>query len=257
MLAEAGSGHPGGSLSAVDILVTLFFGGVLRYRIEEPFWPDRDRLILSKGHAAPALYAVYAEAGLIPRSWLKTLRKMGSPLQGHTDKRFLPILEASTGSLGQGLSIGVGMALAARLEGSERRIFVLMGDGESQEGQVWEAALAAAKYGLENLCAIIDYNEFQLDGALTEVMPLEPIADKWRAFGWQVHEVPGHDYGALLQAFEAPWRGTGRPVMVIARTIKGKGVSFMERNNEFHGRAPTKEELARALEELHEGLSAR
>lgn len=249
MIARAGSGHPGGSLSEVEILVALY-NRVLRHRPQDPEWSDRDRFILSKGHGAPGLYAVLAHAGYFPREWLFSLRKLGAPLQGHTDKRFLPILEASTGSLGQGLSIGLGMALAARLDGSPRRIYVLIGDGESQEGQVWEAAASAAKYGVDNLCGITDCNGFQLDGSLEEIMPMEPLAEKWRAFGWKVLEIDGHSFPEILKAFEEAESTKGRPTMILARTVKGKGVSFMEHNNEFHGRAPTPEELEKALAEL-------
>lgn len=249
MLARAGSGHPGGSLSELEILIALYHR-VLRHRPSEPDWEDRDRFILSKGHGAPGLYAVLASCGYFPRDWLFSLRQMGSALQGHTDKRFLPILEASTGSLGQGLSMGVGMALSAKLDASNRRIYVLIGDGESQEGQVWEAAASAAKYRLDNLCAITDCNGFQLDGSLAEIMNLEPLADKWRAFGWHALEIDGHSFSAIFSALEEASATKGKPTMILARTVKGKGVSFMEHNNEFHGRAPTPDELEKALAEL-------
>jgi transketolase len=249
MIAGAGSGHPGGSLSEVELLVALY-NGVLRHRPDQPDWAERDRFVLSKGHGAPGLYAVLAQCGYFPREWLFSLRKMGAPLQGHTDKRFLPVLEASTGSLGQGLSIGVGMALAARLDGSARRTCVLIGDGESQEGQVWEAAAAAAKFALDNLCGVTDCNGFQLDGALAEIMPLEPLAQKWRAFGWLTLEIDGHSFPDIFRAFEEASTTKGKPTMILARTVKGKGVSFMEHNNDFHGRAPTPDELTQALAEL-------
>ncbi|MFN4182567.1 MAG: transketolase [bacterium] len=249
MTAEAGSGHPGGALSAVEILVSLYFG-VMRYRRGEPWWEERDRFILSKGHGCPALYAVYAEAGMIPEEWLWTLRELDSPLQGHPDKRKLPILEASTGSLGQGLSIGVGMALAGKLGKKDYRVYVLIGDGESQEGQIWEAAMSAAHYRLDNLTAIMDYNEFQLDASLEEVMRIEPVRKKWEGAGWYVAEVNGHSFSQLFNAFEEVKRVRGKPQMILAHTVKGKGVSFMERNNEFHGKAPTREQAELALKEL-------
>lgn len=249
MIASAGSGHPGGSLSELEILIALFYG-VLRHRPNQPDWPDRDRFVLSKGHGAPGLYTVLAYSGYFPREWLFTLRQLGAPLQGHTDKRFLPVLEASTGSLGQGLSIGVGMALAAKLDASDRRIYVLIGDGESQEGQIWEAAASAAKYALDNLCAITDCNGFQLDGPVTEIMNMEPLSEKWRAFGWNTLEVDGHSFPQIFAAFETAAATKGKPTMILARTVKGKGISFMEHNNDFHGRAPTPDELKRALAEL-------
>ncbi len=251
MTAEAGSGHPGGSLSAVEILVTLYFA-VMEHNPEDPFWDERDRFILSKGHSCPALYAVYSEAGYIPTDWLWTLRKLGSALQGHPDKKKLPILEASTGSLGQGLSIGVGMALAARLNRKTYRVYALIGDGESQEGQIWEAAMAASHYHLDNLTAILDYNEFQLDAALEQVMRIEPVRKKWESAGWYAIEVDGHNIPQLVAAFEEVKKIRSRPQILIAHTVKGKGVSFMERNNEFHGKAPTKEQMELAIKELEE-----
>lgn len=250
MIGEAGSGHPGGSLSAVEIVTALLFGGALRHRPAEPGWPDRDRFILSKGHACPVLYAAYAELGMIDEAALWTLRKLGSPLQGHPDVRRLPILEASTGSLGQGLSFGLGEALAARLDGRPTRVYVLLGDGECNEGQVWEAAMSAAHHRVDNLVAIVDLNEQQLDGWTRDILGMEPVAEKWRAFGWHVIEVDGHDLAALLSAFEEAKTVRGRPTCVLAHTVKGKGVSFMEFDLEFHGKAPTKDEVARALAEL-------
>ncbi|MGH7471322.1 MAG: transketolase [Longimicrobiales bacterium] len=253
MLAAAGSGHPGGSLSAVEIITALYFGGFLRYDPAQPEWPDRDRFILSKGHGVPVQYAALAEAGFFPVSELKTLRRIDSRLQGHPVLGTAPGVEASTGSLGQGLSIGLGMALSARIDASQWNVFVLLGDGECQEGQVWEAALAAGHHAPANLIAIIDYNKFQLDGATADIIGLEPFADKWRAFGWQTQEIDGHDMGAVVDALD--WaRACTRPACIIAHTIKGKGVSFMEGENAYHGVAPTEEELARALDEMDNTL---
>jgi transketolase len=249
MTGAAKSGHPGGSLSAVEILVTLFFD-VMRHDPKNPHWEDRDRFILSKGHGCPALYAVLAEAGYTPVDQLKTLRKLGSIYQGHPDRRFLPALEASTGSLGQGLSIGLGMALAARLDGKSYRTYVVLGDGESQEGQIWEAAMFAAYHKVDNLVAIVDYNKIQLDGFVKDIMDLEPFADKWRSFGWHVIELDGHDIRALEKAFAEAETVKGRPTAIIAHTIKGKGVSFMENEPKYHGIAPTPEEVELALKEL-------
>ncbi len=252
MTGAAKSGHPGGSLSSVEILVTLFFGGVLRHDPKRPDWPERDRFILSKGHGAPALYAVLAECGYeaAPRELLKTLRKLGSPYQGHPDKRFLPVLEASTGSLGQGLSLAMGMGFAARLNGNPSRTYVLLGDGEIQEGQIWEAAMFGAYHKIDNVTAIVDYNKMQLDGFIKDVMELEPLVPKWQAFGWHVLEVDGHSFPALQAAFTLAREVRGRPTVIIAHTVKGKGVSFMENNPKFHGVAPTPEEVELALKEL-------
>lgn len=250
MLAIAGSGHPGGSLSAIDILTALFFGGVMRYDPQNPRWEDRDRFILSKGHGVPALYAVLAEAGFIPEEWLWQLRKIDTPMQGHPSVKDLPAVEASTGSLGQGLSIGLGMALAARLDGKSYRVYVMIGDGESQEGQIWEAAMAASHFRVGNLTAILDYNHFQLDGAIGEIMSIGPIAAKWEAFGWAVREIDGHNMREILAALQWAKEPREQPSIIIAHTVKGKGVSFMEGNNEFHGKAPTQAELEQALAEL-------
>lgn len=252
MTGAAKSGHPGGSLSAVEILVTLFFGGVLRHDPRRPDWPERDRFILSKGHAAPVLYAVLAECGYAaaPREQLKTLRKLGSPYQGHPDKRFLPILEASTGSLGQGLSLAMGMGFAARLNGNPSRTYVLLGDGEIQEGQIWEAAMFGAFHKIDNVVAIVDYNKMQLDGFIKDIMELEPLVPKWQAFGWHTLEVDGHSIPALQAAFAEAATVRGKPTVIIAHTIKGKGVSFMENNPKFHGVAPTEQEVELALKEL-------
>src|SRR5690348_13156103 len=243
MITEAGSGHPGGSLSAADIVVTLFFD-VMRHNPGDPKWPDRDRFILSKGHCCPILYAVMAECGYCPKDQLNTLRKLGSIYQGHPDVRFLPALEASTGSLGQGLSLAIGMGLAAKLNNSPSRAYVLLGDGESQEGQIWEAAMLAGYKKVDNIVAIVDYNRIQLDGFVKDILDLEPLADKWRGFDWHVIEVDGHDIPALQKAFAEAQETKGRPTCIIAHTIKGKGVSFMENNPKFHGMAPTREECA-------------
>ena len=249
MITEAGSGHPGGSLSAAEIVTTLFFD-VLRHDPDNPQWPDRDRFILSKGHCCPILYAVMAECGYCPKDKLMTLRKLGSIYQGHPDVRFLPALEASTGSLGLGLSLGLGMSLAARMNGGKSRSYVVLGDGEIQEGQNWEAAMAAPFLHVDNLVAIVDYNQIQLDGFVKDIMSLEPLADKWRAFGWHVIEAYGHDIAALQSAFGEASSEKGRPTCIIAHTIKGKGVSFMENNPKFHGTAPSRDECAKALQEL-------
>lgn len=250
MTTAAGSGHPGGSLSAADLVAALYFG-VMRHDPQHPDLPDRDRLVLSKGHAAPVLYAALAEAGYFPVEWLSTLRRLGSPLQGHPSRRSLSMLEASTGSLGQGLSIGVGLALAGRMDRLPSRVFVLLGDGELQEGQVWEAAMSAAHYHLGNLIALVDCNGFQLDGPISEVMEIEPLSSKWHAFGWDVREIDGHDFAQIVPALQGG-DGSGRPRVVLARTVKGKGVSFVENNNEFHGKALTAEQAALALAELEE-----
>jgi transketolase len=249
MITEAKSGHPGGSLSAAEIVVTLFYD-VLRHDPRNPKWPERDRFILSKGHCCPILYAVMAEFGYSPKESLNTLRKLGSPYQGHPDVRFLPALEASTGSLGQGLSLGLGMALAARLDKSPSRTYVVLGDGEVQEGQIWEAAMFASFHRVDNLVAIVDYNKIQLDGFVKDIMDLEPLASKWRSFGWHVTEVDGHDAAALQRAFGEASTVKGQPACIVAHTVKGKGVSFMENNPKFHGAAPTPAECAQALQEL-------
>jgi transketolase len=249
MLHAAASGHPGGSLSAVEIVTALYFGGVLRYDAQRPDWEDRDRFVLSKGHGVPVQYAAMAEAGYLPVEELRTLRQIDSRLQGHPVLGSLPGIEASTGSLGQGLSIGLGMALAARLSRKDFRVFVLLGDGECQEGQVWEAAMAAGHHRPDNLIAIVDYNKFQLDGAVEDIIGLEPLAAKWQAMGWQTREIDGHDMEQVLEALE--WStSAGAPACIIAHTVKGKGVSFMEGDNAYHGVAPSDDELGRALGEL-------
>lgn len=250
MIGAAGSGHPGGSLSEVELLSALYFR-VLRHDPTRPTWEDRDRFILSKGHGVPALYAVLAEAGYIDPKLLPTLRKLNSPLQGHPDKRMLPILEASTGSLGQGISIAIGMALAAKMDKKDWRTFVMVGDGEMQEGQNWEAAMFAPYHKLNNLTLIIDYNRQQLDDWTAKILDLEPLADKLKAFNWNVIEVDGHDFSQVIPALEkARANTTERPTAIVAHTVKGKGVSFMENNIKWHGVAPKPEEVEAALKEL-------
>lgn len=251
MTTEAGSGHPSSSFSCTEILTALYFGGIMRYDSKNPGWAGRDRFILSKGHGVPAQYAAMAEAGFFAAEELLSLRKLGSPLEGHPNVLRLPGVEASTGSLGQGLSIGVGMALAARLDRADWRVWVVLGDGEIDEGQVWEAALSAAKYGTDNLIAIVDANTAQQTGYTRDVMPTEPKAGKWEAFGWETREIDGHDYGELLPALRwAGEGGGGKPRCIVARTLKGKGVSFVEKDYGYHGKPLTQEERLRALEEL-------
>ncbi len=248
MLAEAGSGHPGGSLSSTDIVTCLFFA-VMRHDPKNPIWPDRDRFHLSKGHCCPLLYAVLAESGYFEEKHLWTLRKLGSILQGHPDKR-TPGVEVASGSLGQGLSVALGMSLAAKVDRKDYRVYCLLGDGEIQEGNIWEAAMAASHYKCDNLCAIIDYNGFQIDGKIEDIMALEPLVEKWRAFGWYTIEIDGHNIKQILQALEEARKVKEKPTVIIAHTVKGKGVSFMENVVDFHGRPPTKEEAERALKEL-------
>ncbi|MBU2541806.1 MAG: transketolase [Candidatus Omnitrophica bacterium] len=248
MLSLAKSGHPGGSLSCADILSVLYFH-VLNIDPANPAWPERDRFHLSKGHACPVLYAALAECGYFDKSQLSSLRKLGSLLQGHPDRR-TPGIEVASGSLGQGLSVGLGMSLAARLDKLSYRVFVLLGDGEMQEGNVWEAAMAAAHYKCDNLCAIVDQNGFQIDGKVSEIMEIEPLADKWKAFGWHTIVIDGHNIGEILRAFEEAASIKGKPSVIIAKTVKGKGVSFMEHVVDFHGRAPNEEETKKALKEL-------
>jgi transketolase len=251
MTTEAGSGHPSTALSSVEICCALHFSK-LRWNPHDAAWPERDRFVLSKGHGVPVLYAVYAEAGAIPEDEINTLRKIGSRLQGHPDPVRLPFLEAATGSLGQGLSIAIGMALAAKTDRASWRSNCMMGDGEIEEGQVREAAMSAPHFELDNLCAILDNNGIQQTSSVEKILPtLYPIPDKWRAYSWHVIECDGHDIQALLDAFDEAERTKGKPTIVIAHTVKGKGVSFMENNNEFHGKAPTSEQLAAALAELN------
>lgn len=252
MLTEAKSGHPGGSLSAIDIITALFFHEMKG--IELPLPPQRDHFILSKGHAVPALYATLSKKGFIPSEELKTLRQTGSRLQGHPDRVRLPILEASTGSLGQGLSVAQGMAMGLKLDKSPSRVFCLIGDGETQEGQIWEAAMSAPKFKLSNLCVILDYNKGQIDGPVHQVMPIEPVVDKWKAFGWHVLEIDGHDMEQIIKSLQEARQletsGDGKPVFIVAHTVKGKGVSFMENKIEWHGVAPKPEEREKAKAEI-------
>ncbi|MEG0146860.1 MAG: transketolase [Raoultibacter sp.] len=253
MIARAGSGHPGGSLSCTDILAALYLGGVLHHDVANPEDDARDRFILSKGHAAPALYAALAHAGYFPREELSTLRQLGSRLQGHPDSKKLPGVEVCTGSLGQGLSIAAGLACGLRLEGNDARVFTLLGDGECQEGQVWEAAMFAAHQHLGNLVAIIDHNGLQIDGCVSDVCSPEDIGVKFSAFGWEVASCDGHDMAAVVDALSAARaQKTGKPYVVIAETVKGKGVSFMEDKAGWHGKAPKPEEAAAARAELEE-----
>ena len=254
MLTHAGSGHPGGSLSVIDLVVSILFGR-MRYDPQRPDWPERDRLILSKGHAVPAVYAAMARAGYFPEERLITLRKLGSPLQGHPDRMALPGIEAATGSLGQGLSISLGMALGFRLGGKPNRVYCIVGDGEIQEGQVWEAAMAGPKlgqpdHGLGNLAVILDYNRIQLDDFVAKILDLEPVVQKWQAFGWPVIEIDGHDLGQIAKALDQAQAHTGGPTFIVAHTVKGKGVSFMENNPEWHGKAPKPAEAIAAIREL-------
>ena len=249
MTGKAGSGHPGGSLSAVEIVTALYFR-LLRHKPKDPQWTDRDRFILSKGHAAPLLYATLAECGYLPIDELITLRQLDSRLQGHTDRTVTPGVEMSAGALGQGLSFAVGVALAGRLNSQKYRVYVLLGDGECDEGQVWEAAMAAAHFKVDNLVAIVDNNGLQIDGWNRDVMNLDPFNQKWQTFGWHVIEVDGHDFIQLIDAFNQAKLVKGQPSVIIAHTVKGKGVSFMENNPDFHGKVPNAAEVEIALKEL-------
>jgi transketolase len=254
MLTHAGSGHPGGSLSVIDLLVAIAFGP-LRHDPRRPDWPDRDRIVLSKGHAVPALYTVMARSGYFPEEQLITLRKLGSPLQGHPDRVALPGIEAATGSLGQGLSIACGMALGLRMAGSPARVYCILGDGEVQEGQVWEAAMAAPKLGqpdhpLDNLTVIVDYNKIQLDDFTAKVLDLEPLVAKWQGFGWPVLEIDGHDLAQIRKALDQAEATKGRPTLIVAHTVKGQGVSFMEDNPEWHGKSPKPAQAITAIREI-------
>jgi len=246
MLAQSQSGHPGGSLSATDIITTLYFHE-MNFKLNDP---DRDRFILSKGHAAPALYSALAELGIIPEQELMTLRTIDSNLQGHPDRLKTPGVEASTGSLGQGLSIANGMALAGKLDNRPYRVYALLGDGECQEGQVWEAAMTASHYKLDNVVGIVDHNRLQIDGECEDIMNVGPLDEKFKAFGWHVITVNGHSFEQLTTAFDEARTVQGKPTMIIANTIKGKGVSFMENVVGFHGKAPSQEQAEKALEEL-------
>jgi transketolase len=247
---RAGSGHPSSSFSSVEIVTALYFGGILRYRPHEPWWSERDRFIMSKGHAAPLLYPALARAGYFPRDEIWRLRQLNSPVQGHPIQGLMPGVEATTGSLGQGLSVGIGHVLGGRINGLSYRVYVLMGDGECEAGQVWEAAMAAAHFKTDTLTAIVDYNKYQETGPISREMALEPFADKWRSFGWSVGQVDGHDLAAVISALRAAQEVRDQPSVIIAHTVKGKGVSFVEADFTFHGRALTPEQAVRAREEI-------
>lgn len=253
MTTRAGSGHPSSSFSAVEIVTALFFGGVLRYRAQNPEWPERDRFIMSKGHAAPLLYAALARAGYFPRAELWRLREIDSPVQGHPVQGMMPGVEATTGSLGQGLSVALGHVLGGRLNGLDYRVYVLLGDGECEAGQIWEAAMAAAHFRADNLVAILDYNKYQETGPISREMALEPLVDKWRSFGWHVLEADGHSITDLLDKFRILYGVGDQPSIIIAHTVKGKGVSFVEADYTFHGRALNAEQAARARQEILHG----
>ena len=248
MLAKAGSGHPGGSLSSTELISCLYFE-VLRHDPKKPDWSKRDRFHMSKGHCCPLWYAVLAKCGYFPIEELWTLRQLGSILQGHPDRR-TPGVDVASGSLGQGLSVALGMALAGRIDKEDYRVYCLLGDGEIQEGNIWEAAMSISHYKCDNLCAIVDYNRYQIDGKVVDVMNLEPLVDKWRSFGWYTIEIDGHSVVQVLDAYNQAKTIKAKPTVIIAHTIKGKGVSFMENVVDFHGRAPTREEEKKALEEL-------
>ncbi|MFH1683727.1 MAG: transketolase [Candidatus Margulisiibacteriota bacterium] len=250
MTCAAASGHPGGSLSAADIVAVLYFHK-LRHKSSDPSWADRDRFVMSKGHAAPVLYAALAEAGYFSVKYLKTLRRIGSSLQGHVDMLSLPGVEMSTGSLGQGLSAANGMAMAGKLDKKNYHVYCLMGDGECHEGQIWEAAMTSNHRKLDNLTAIIDHNKYQIDGKVEDIKSIAPFADKWKAFGWNVISCDGHNIKSIIDALEKAAKVVGKPSVIIADTVKGKGVSFMEEKPlDYHGKAPTPEEEKKALAEL-------
>ncbi|AJY69182.1 transketolase [Geobacter sulfurreducens] len=250
-LHSSQSGHTGGSLSAIDMVTALYFHE-MKHDPTNPAWSERDRFVLCKGHAAPALYVALAATGYFPKEDLMMLRRLGSHLQGHPDSKQTPGVEVCTGSLGQGLSMANGMALGLRLDGSASRVYALLGDGELQEGQVWEAAMAAGHFKLDNLCALIDVNRLQIDGEVEKVMNVEPVTDKFRAFGWNVIDIDGHDMAAIVGALAQAAEVKGRPTAIVARTVKGKGVSFFENKASYHGVAPSDEELPKALECLGE-----
>ncbi len=250
-LCEAKSGHSAGPFGMVEVFTALYFN-VLNGDPQKPDWKDRDRLVLSHGHICPVRYAAMAEAGYFPKEELMTLRKMHTRLQGHPHHLDLPGLESTSGPLGQGTSIAVGMALAARMDGRKHRVVLVTSDGESNEGLCWEAYMFAAKYKLDNLVGILDRNYIQIDGNTEDVMPLDPLADKFKAFNWNVVECDGHDFAQLVDAFDAAERAKGKPTMILARTIPGKGISFMENDYRWHGKPPNAEEAVRALKELEE-----
>lgn len=249
MLTESSSGHPGGSLSCTDILVTLYFNE-MRYDVNNPNDENRDRFVLSKGHAAPALYATLSEAGFFPKEELMTLRKINSKLQGHPNMNYVPGVDMSTGSLGQGISTAVGMALAGKLDKKDYRVYTILGDGELEEGQVWEAAMSAAHYKLDNLTAFVDYNGLQIDGNVTDVMNPEPITNKFEAFNWNVISIDGHNYEEIISAINEAKNVKDKPTVIVCKTVKGKGVSFMENQCGWHGTAPNKEQCEAAIKEL-------
>ena len=249
-LAEAQSGHLGGSLGLADIFTALYFS-ILNHNPRQPEWPERDRVILSIGHVAPVLYATLAHSGYFPLEELCTLRKLGSRLQGHPGRDHgLPGLELSAGSLGQGLSVATGMALAAKMDHRKHRIYSIHGDGELQEGSIWEAAMAASHHNLDNLTAVVDRNGLQIDGRTDDVMKLEPLAGKWRSFGWNVLECDGHDFSSILDAFHTAAQPSGLPAVIIAKTIMGKGIKSIENDYRWHGKVPSKEQIAGFLEDL-------
>lgn len=262
MLTEAGSGHPGGSLSATDMIVTLFVEE-MRHKAADPHWPLRDRFVLSKGHCVPALYATLSRLGYFPHEELLTLRRLGARLQGHPANSLLPGIEASTGSLGQGLSMALGMALAHKLDFGDKtheegapRVYAMIGDGEMQEGQIWEAAMCAPRYHLDNLCVFLDYNRAQIDGLVKDVMDIDPVEDKWRAFNWHVRTINGHDHAEILDALDEARRTKDRPTFIVAHTIKGKGVSLFEKDLvKWHGQAPSKDEAASAIADVKKGMT--
>ena len=253
MIAGANSGHPGGSLSAIDVITTLYYA-VMRHDPKNPTDPDRDRFILSKGHACPALYAVLGELGYFDKALFSSLRQLGSPLQGHPELGKLAGIEASTGSLGQGLSIGLGIAEGARILQKDFRVYVMTGDGELDEGQIWEAAMYAGAKKVDNLVAIVDVNRQQLDNTTDQILALEPLADKWRAFNWHVVDIDGHDFNQILKAFDEAKSTKNKPTVILARTVKGRGISFMEENLEWHGAAPNADQVKTAMEELAKEL---
>ncbi len=252
MLTKSGSGHTGGSLSAADAAVAIYFSK-MNFNPEDPKWDARDRFVMSKGHAAPLLYAIMAKAGYFQESMLDTLRQVDSPLQGHPSCKNLPGVEVSTGSLGQGLSVANGMALGLRIDKNPARVFCIMGDGENQEGQIWEAAMTAAHYKLDSVCGVVDCNELQIDGAVEDVMGIQPLHDKWEAFGWHAISIDGHDMNEILQALNEAENTKGKPTVIIAKTTKGKGVSFFEDKVEYHGVTPSEEQLEMALKEINNG----
>jgi transketolase len=252
MTTRVASGHVSSSYSAVEILTALYFGGILRYRPGEPRWPERDRFFMSKGHAAPLLYAVLARAGFFPREELWGLRTVNRKAEGHPVQHKLPGIETTSGSLGKGISVGLGHILGGRLNGSTGyRAYVLLGDGECQEGQIWESAMFGAHVRADKLTAIVDYNKYQESGPISRELALEPFAEKWRSFGWHAEEVNGHDIGALIEVLQAVQQVQGKPQVVIAHTVKGKGVSFVEADYRFHGKALTPEQAEKAREEIN------